>query len=303
MRLVILQDVSLVSSSVAGSEYDEYDDSHSYSTGDYIKLSYEDDGATPRFPVMEYQSLADANQDNYPPDNPDKWSEIGAENRCKMFDAYTNTQTIDTDDIVVVLDANGAANVGIFGIYGASVTLKLIRAATIKEETFDLRTFIPASGWYNWLFGTYEYGITQLLWDFPQYATGATLEITIAARAGSAACGMVVIGNARTLGVTRYNVRIGIDDYSIKDADPLGRTYLNQGAYAQTAEADMWLTNAQIDYVARQLVAVRGTPAVYDINNTGTIYQSLIIYGTASFDITIPGPRRSKCALTVEGLI
>jgi len=305
MKIFALNDITLTSSTVAGSAYDEYDDEETYVIGNNVKVSLASDGVTAVFPVKEYMSLADANTDNYPPDDVINWIETGAENRCKMFDNYTNTQTTDTKDITVVLNANTFDAVGIFGIYGTGVTLKLIRnAVTIKEETFDLRTSIPASGWYSWLYNYYEYGITKILWEFPRYITGATLEITITDRVNLAKCGMVVMGNFKTLGATLYDAKVGIDDYSVKDTDSLGRTYLNQGAYANTADVTLYLRNTTIDYVHQQLASIRGLPAMFNLNNLTTEYQAMMIYGyVGNFDITIPGPVTSKCNLEVKGLI
>jgi hypothetical protein len=306
MELIILDDITLVSTDVAGSTYAEYASGTTYALGDKKKVSFESNGTTPRFPVVEYESLAGGNTGNYPPDSPAQWTEIGAQNAHKMFDDYTNTQTFASADINVVLDADGFSEVGLFGLYGTEVTLALKKGgATIKTETFDLRTFIPESGWYAWLFYPYELGTDKLRWSFPKYASGATLEIEITLRSSQAACGMVVMGNARDLGITRYGVKVGIDDYSIKDTDSLGRTYLAQGNYADRADIEMWLTNTNIDYVSQSLRQVRGVPAMFDLNNSGgTAFQSMILYGyTQNFDIIIPGPVRSKCNLEVRGLV
>ena len=313
MKLHTLETLALTSSNVTGSTYDEWvdDNSTGYSIGDNVKVSFLADGVTAKFPVLEYTSLADTNLDNYPADNPADWIELGAENRCKMFDDYTNTQTVNSDDIEIVISANGVASVGIFGIYGTSVNLKLIRnAVTIKEETIDLRSIVPVSGWYSWLYNKYEYGITQIIWEFPRYITGATLEITISKIISTAKCGLVVVGNAVELGASQYGVKIGIDDYSIKDTDSLGRTYLSQGSYAKRADVSMDINNANIDFVTQKLTAVRGIPAMFDLNNDETAYQdyythqALALYGyPQNFDITIPGPVKSKCNLEVKGLI
>jgi hypothetical protein len=305
MKLITLGAISLIDSNVDGSSHDEYASGTTYSAGKKVKVSFESDGTTPLFPVLEYESLAGSNTGNYPPDSPSQWSEIGAENRCKMFDEYTNTQTVNDEDIEVSLGANGFDSVGLFGLYGTHVTLRLVHdSVTKKEETIDLRTFVPESGWYAWLYGSYEYGITQILWHFPKYAADAVLEIEITTRSSQAACGMVALGNARTLGVTRYGVKTGIDDYSIKAPDSLGRTYLAQGAFARRADVDMWLQNTRIDYVSRQLTNVRGVPAIFDLNNPGIGYQVMTIYGhVGNFDVVIPGAIRSRCNLEIRGLI
>ena len=307
MRLIVLSDIDEIEySNVTGSAYNEYSSVASYDTGNNVKVSFESNGTTPRFPVKEYESLSDANSGNYPPDDATNWIEVGAENRCKMFDGFTNTQTTNAANINVEIPANGADTVGLFNLYGTEVTLRLIRdSATIKEETFDLRTIIPSSGWYSWLFSSYEYGITQLIWNFPKYAAGATLSIEITTRSSEAKCGLVVLGLQRTLALTEYGPKTGIDDYSIKDTDFLGRTYLSQGNFAKRADVEMWLENAQYDFVARQLASVRGVPAIFDFNNADlSDFQSLAIYGyIQNFDMMIPGPAISKVNIEVRGLI
>lgn len=305
MKIYKLRDLTLVSSNVAGSTYDEYDPATAYAIGNNVKVSFESDGVTPIFPVLEFESLDGPTTGVYPPNDAAKWEPLGAENKGKMFDDYLNTQTQNSDDIEVTLNANGADAIGFFGIYGTKVTLKLIRSAvTIKEETIDLRTLIPESGWYAWYFNQYEYGISQVIWEFPRYISGATLEITITARSGTAACGIMALGNVRSLAITQYGAKIGIADYSKKDTNDFGFTYLYQGEYADTADISMRLPNTQIDFVKCQLADIRGAPAIFDCNNPGISYQSFMIYGYGeNFDIIVPGPIRSTCNLEIQGLI
>jgi hypothetical protein len=112
----------------------------------------------------------------------------------------------------------------------------------------------------------------------------------------------MVIGSKVFLGKTQYDARVGIDDYSVYSTDSLGRTYLAQGDYADRAEIDMWLYNTSIDTVRKQLAAVRGTMALWDLNNTDSDYDSFRIYGYyTNFDIIIPGPTISKCSLEIRG--
>jgi len=102
-------------------------------------------------------------------------------------------------------------------------------------------------------------------------------------------------------------VSISILDYSRKDTDDFGNTYLRQGNYAKKVECDIWLQNGQIDWVRKKLADVRATPAVYNFNNVNlqtSDFESLIVYGFyRNFEIIIPGINYSKCSFEVEGLI
>jgi len=112
----------------------------------------------------------------------------------------------------------------------------------------------------------------------------------------------MVIGSQITLGQTQYDASVGIQDYSVYSTDSLGRTYLNQRDYADRAEVGLWITNSMVDIVRRKLAEVSGVMSLWDLNNAGSDYDSLRIYGFfESFDIINPGPSISKCLLTIRG--
>ena len=59
MRILVPQPLSLVSSNVDASGLDEWASGTGYTAGDQVKVSLESDGATPRWPVIEYQAAGD----------------------------------------------------------------------------------------------------------------------------------------------------------------------------------------------------------------------------------------------------
>lgn len=302
MRIAKLNDISLTSSSVNPSTYSEYAGGSVYAAGDNVRVSFESDGTTPVYPAEEYISLADGNTGNYPPDDPINWSLIGAENRWKMFDNYVNTETTNTETIEVVVDASGADIIGLFNLQAISVSFELTAYSEVKiSETIDMAT-MPESSWYSYFFNDATFK-TDVLWSFTSYAA-ASLKITITYYAGAEAqCGMVAIGTQQDMGKSYYEPSIGIIDYSIKESDDLGRTYLKQGNFANKIDIDFWMDNEQIDAIKKILTSIRGTPAIFDCNND-TSYESLIAYGFyREFIITIPGPVKSKCSIDIEGLI
>jgi hypothetical protein len=300
MRVAPKKTISLTSSSVAASTESEYAAGTTYATDDVVKVSFESDGLTAQTPVVEYKSLADSNTGNYPPDSPTQWSEIGTSNRWAMFDDYINSVTTDTSNIVVAVGSARSDLVGLFGLVGSSVTLTLTRSgSTIKTEEISLKK-LPAVSYYSWMFDEYEY-TDRVFWEYPKYSD-ASLSVTIATTGGTASCGEMVLGSKIFLGQTQYDASVGIEDYSVYATDSLGRTYLNPGDYADRAEVELWLYNDTVDTVRRKLADVRGVMSLWDLNNIGSDYDSLRIYGFfESFDIIIPGPTFSKGSLSIRG--
>jgi hypothetical protein len=300
MRVAPKKTITLISSSVSASTLDEYASETTYSTDDEVKVSFESDGVTSLTPVVEYISLSDSNTGNYPPDNPTEWGETGTSNRWAMFDNYINSETTDTNDIEVVVGSARSDIVGLFGLVGSSVTLTLSRSGSpIKTETISLRT-LPTVSYYSWMFDEYEYK-DRIYWEYPKYSD-ASLAVSISTTGGTSQCGEMVLGSINFLGQTQYDASVGIEDYSVYATDSLGRTYLNPGDYADRAEVELWLHNETVDTVRRKLADVRGVMSLWDLNNIGTDYDSLRIYGFfEAFDIIIPGPTISKCSLSIRG--
>lgn len=300
MQVATIKEITLESTSVTGSTYDEYSSNTSYSADDTVKVSFASDGVTALFPVVEYVSLDNANLDNYPPDNPLKWSEVGTANHHKMFDDYLNTLTEDTADIEVAVESNGSDMVGLFRVKGSAVTFELWRNDSMLEtETVQLR-FSPSAGWYSWLYDAFEYK-TKAFWEYTKYPD-ATVKVTLSTAESVAECGGMTIGAKVALGITKYDASVGITDYSVISEDVLGRLYLAQGNYADRAEVDLWLSNTEVDKVKLRLADLRGTLAMWDLNNNGSDYDSLRIYGRyKNFDIIISGPVRSKCSIEIGG--
>lgn len=302
MRVAETTTITLESSTVTASTESEYASGTTYAEDDVVKVSFESDGTTPLTPVKEYISLANSNTDNYPPDFPAQWSEIGASNRWKMFDGKLNTATEDTIDIEVDVAADRTDIVALFRLQASSIKFELVKdSSVVKTETINLKT-IPGTGWYSWLNDLYEYK-TKALWSYPKYPE-ATLNVVIYAQDGTVKCGEMVIGSQYRLGGTEWGAMVSIDDYSTISTD--SATYLPvelvQGDFSDRSGAVFWVENTDVDRVRNKLTAMRGKLSIFDLNNEESDFDSFIIYGyPKSFDIIIPGPSISKCNLEIGG--
>jgi hypothetical protein len=303
MKRVKLIDITLDSSSIAGSTYDEYVSGTTYATDDNVKVSFESDEVTAKTPVEEYVSLADANTGNYPPDEPTKWSLLGTSNKWKMFDEYINVQSEDISTITVEVDASKTNTVGLFNLQGTQVTFTLTdeNTSTIKKTEVINLDVSPTFDYYEYYFGPFMYR-KNIRWEYPRYAN-STLKVEITIQGGYAKCGMCVIGNFLCLGKTQWSPNISIADYSKKDTDSLGRIYLKQGNYADKLEFDAWIDTDRVDSIKRLLTEIRGTLSMMDANGDTTDFECLLICGVyQDFDIIIPGPNQSKCSMSWLGL-
>ena len=298
--------------------YPEWDKKSTYSAGDRVKVTLEKDGITPRF-KQAFESLTDNNTGNYPPDDTtnwkslDKWRELGVTNRRKMFDQYVNTQTEKTNEsgeaiIEVVVKFPYCDTFCLFGLDATSVEWYLYDGDYTNSDNLVASDTIdnlqePVSNWYDYFYSDIVTKSDLYVGNIPIYRNGQ-LKVRIK-KQNSVKCGLLVIGRSQYLGDTVYDAHISILDYSKKETDESGNTFLQQGVFAKEIECDFWLNTNQIDVVRKALANVRATPCVFNFSNTNQFEkESLIVYGFyKDFDIVISDPAISKCSIRVEGLV
>ena len=310
MRLMlpeIIGSTTLVSSNVAASELSEWNSGTGYSIGNQVKVSFEDNGTTPRRPIEIYESLGNTTGD-YPPDSPSDWVFISATNRWKMFDGYISTQTERSTSIQVELDLAGLTCLGVFNSYGVEVSL--LHASTEVQTVSLIRDSIK--DWWDYFFAENRTGRDVMFYFPAQTPNSATLTITYPD--GTAKCGLVVIGKYYDVATTQYGMQVGIDDYSKYTTNEFGQTYLATGNWAKRADVRGYVQNIYLDRAYNLIVDNMGTPIVVDYNeysqnasdyhDSSDGLQSLLVYGfTEDFNLDLRYKDHSLVSHEVQGLI
>lgn len=302
MRIISPSKIILLSSNIAETEAAEWSASATYATGNQVMVSRSADGVQEVTPHKIYQSLADANTGKYPPDNPMQWMDMGATNRWRMFDGFANTQTVAAADklISVQMDAGRSDTAAFFNLTAQQLSLKIMLAGVMKwQQTVNLILNQSAS-WSDYFYNPLQYQSRAVILTFQAWGMGAVAQTDIS----GTGCGVLYLGKGIYLGDALYTPKITILDYSKKDTDTFGRTYLKQGDYAARVEADLLIPTPSVNSVFEILAKVRGQAAVWDFNNDTTDNDSLKVYGFfRDFDIVMQNSAYSKCSLRVEGLI
>ncbi len=210
----------------------------------------------------------------------------------------TYTQIIagdGTDEVGVVADADFTGSIDF-------VSMKKVPNYETKSlENYDVDV---SAGWYYYFFYDLVYR-DDVRWTFTDYKN-AILRVYVEWKSGETVkVGKLALGNLYTIGLTQYNANVGIIDYSKKETDTLGRTYLKTGNFAKRADIDAWLYSSQVDAIGRIIQKARGQPVMIDANNEDkSNYESLVLYCfLRDWDITISGPTLSKLTMDIEGLI
>lgn len=302
IRPVEVTDAGLVATNVPENDYPEWT-SGSYSQGDKVMIT---SGGYHR----TYEALT-AVTDVFPPDNPDKWLDLGATNRWKMFDGRVGTSTessaawpVGTGNGIQVDVVPGSVinSLALFGLYGDTVTIEVIDPTdgVVYQRTITLVDNQGVTDWYAYFFTPIERQEAVLLLDLPSYGT-ATLRVSIDKADEPARCGLLVAGMQYDLGDTHYGSGVGILDFSRKERDEFGNPEILEREFSRRGNFDLSVLSNRTDYIYRLLAKYRTKPLVW----VGAEHRpSTHVYGYfRDFDIVLSGPRLTEITIDVEGLI
>jgi len=252
-----------------------------------------------------YESIQAGNTGHDPTtDDGTWWLDIGPTNRWAMFDQTVGTVTTSASPMTLTI-APGTVVDSLALLDMAAQTVRVVMTnATVDvyDQTYTLGEYIEPVDWYQYFFSEIQTADTLIINDLPPYAS-ASIALTLTSTA-AIGVGTLVVGTLIDVGKTVYGVGIGIIDYSRKETDVFGVTSVLERAYAKRIEADVTIENSLIDYIARNLAAVRATPCVWVADNAdGSLYASLVAYGFfKDWRINIPYPTISEASFTIEGL-
>lgn len=300
MKIIPPVKLTLISTNVADTTVPAYNATTTYAITNVVSGTGTD-GWTHTF-----ESLADANTGN-PLTDPTKWLDLGAINRHAAFDTRSSTATTNICQIVFkVSPSEWFDTIAIMKLDSVlDITVRILPSSgdAIFNQFYNLRR--DTASWMGYFFDPFDY-YQQLIINTMIFYAGSHVEVTLNGPTDTLiGVGVMMAGRGQELGLTQYGASVGIEDFSTKETDEFGDTYLLQRAFADTADIQMVLPTPQVDEVRMRLARVRGQPCLYQLNNsdTGTRLDSLVIFGFYSdFSIDIAYHSQSYCSLNIEAL-
>ncbi len=253
--------------------------------------------------VNIYESLQNSNTGHDPIPSPDWWVYAGASNPFRMLDLVAGSQTVTNGTSITVtsIPIELVNTVAVLNITdGEQVTVSVVvDGDTVYSETQSL--IIPGDGvtdWYEYFFGDYGRRTNALFTDLPSYAGQ---EITLHIEGGtSLAVGTYVAGYGYFLGETQYGARIGITDYSRKQANAFGGYEVLERSFAKKGSFTFRFERSRTDEIANLLPQYRATAVIWI---GGDEFGATYIYGFyKDWGIEIAYPSHSIATIEIEGL-
>lgn len=229
------------------------------------------------------------------------WKNNGVTNQWAMFDNIVSSQTENAESIVVEVDSGRCDSLALFMLDATEVTVELTKdSEVIFTETVDLN-LDPSTSWSDYFNEEFNFR-SDMFTMFPIYFE-TSLKVTITKTGGTAKCGHLVVGRGTYIGQSKWGVSPGIMDFSRKERNDFGQAYLNVGDYAKRMDIDVNIRTGSFDIVHANLIKLRATPLVWQGNNDGTNFQSILVFGFyREFSPVLSGPEMSQCSLEIEGL-
>lgn len=288
---------SVIDSNIPASDNPEYVAGTSYSIGDTVMVL----GINNR----NYRSLADTNIGNFPPNNPDKWLDIGAINRWRMFDmdVGADLQSTLSGDINFTLSLDEKVkDVCLFNIEGQSVNLKMYSGGEVVfDQTVDLVLPVSESSYWAFYFENRRRVKDVAFVDLPP-VTYSSIEITIDGGGSSTALGKCIVGYGEYLGFAEYGTTsIGIVDYSTKERDQFGNYFVQERRYAGTMSLKPVVEPGNETRTRDILAECRAISSAYIVEAING-EQILTLGFFKDFDVLFSTPANSYLSINLEAI-
>jgi hypothetical protein len=292
VRSFTIDDTSLVSSNIGDTDdYALYNPATTYALDDIVVGTDH----------HEYQSLANANTGHALSDAA-WWLDLGMNRKWRMFDLSNSSQSSNADEIDVVVQVTGRANaVSLLNIAcdTAQIIVTTASDGEIYNETFNLTSDSGVNNWFDYFFEPIVRKGDLVVTDLPLNGD-PQIEVIATATGSTVRIGTMVIGQSLYFGAVIYGAQVGIQDFSRKVADEFGNWTIVERGFAKRADYKVWMDNAKIDATAAFLASIRAVPCVFKGDGD---YAALYIFGFyKDWNIEIPGPNKSYCSLSIEGL-
>lgn len=233
--------------------------------------------------------------------SPATWLRLGYINRWRMFRDGSDSKTSQLDLIEVDLQFTSIVNsVALFGLVGLDVTVTMTDydEGQVYQSTQQI-VDIGVLDWYDYFFADYTPRENLLFDDLPAYI-GADIKIEIdAATSSTAACGRVVCGAIRDIGITEYNTSVSSTNYGRRIRDGFGNLTLESGRIIRLVDFAVRVPTSTVSTIARNLDNLSNIPTAFIGDDT---IDATIIFGAyRDFRVNFSNPALSDASIEVEG--
>jgi len=235
------------------------------------------------------------------------WIKVRPTNYYAMIDGETQTQTNNTDAIVIEISTSNYDAISLLGLVAKSVTIELRDGATSEiyyTKTIDMFDYIGIVDFYSYCFDDILLKPSLYIDDIPLYSS-AILKITIDNTGSIASCGRLVCGRTYFIGDTGYGINLGQESYSKKVVDVFGNTTLVHSNSLNLDSYEVNVPTSSVPNIRRKFKELDAVPLLFIMDeNANSTLENLLNFGYyQSFSILIPNSQISTASLQIKGIL
>ena len=236
-----------------------------------------------------------------------KWIKIAPTNYYAMLDGETQTQTNNTDAIIVEIAINNYDAISLLGVVAQSVTVELRDAVTSEiyyTKTIDMFDYEGIVDFYSYCFNDIQTKPSLYIDDIPLY-TDAVLKITIDNTGGIASCGRLVCGRTYYIGKTGYGVNLSQESYSKKETDVFGNTTLIHSNSLNIDSYEVYIQTQSVPNIRRKFKELDAVALLFIMDESeNSQLENLLNFGYyQNFSILIPDSQISTASIQIKGIL
>jgi hypothetical protein len=288
-----ISDANFVSSTLPENDYPVWSSGTTYALGAFVIVT------TGHHKI--YTSAVANNTGFFPPDNPDKWIEVGPTNRWAAFDLSGGTISRGMTSFEFVITGNSIRAMALLEIVANTVRIRAssMEQGTYYDKSYSVRDLTIIDNWLTYFSEGFKIVNDIIVTDIPQ-VQNSTYTVTLQG-GPEVSLGTFLHGLDTSFGFTQYNAKAGIIDYSRKEVDQFGRATLVKRAFSKRMDVSIYMERGITDQVYRFLTDIRSTPVLW--LGSRDQYEMLNIFGFyRDFTVDIAYPTASLCTLQIEGI-
>jgi hypothetical protein len=297
MRVIIplkMTDAILTNSNVPEDDFPEWNSSVSYTTGQKVIVL-----STHRI----YEALQNNTNVNPVTDTAETWLDIGPTNRWSVFDGAIESQTTQFQTVEYEFTSDGTySGIALLNMEASQVTVDILDSIEGAQPTltFSLVDNSNVFDWFSYFFFPILSKKDLIVSNLPIFANSViTINVTALE---TVKIGEIIIGEDLILGKSLLGGRLGIEDFSTKQKDVFGRTFIFERAFANTVDFQFSFPISSARRVSLVLAELRARPAVY-YTEPSLIEYGANVYGfPRDFRINLETSNVAFATLEIEGL-
>lgn len=264
-------------------------------------------GAKVNYLGHDYESLQNSNTNQNPSTAATYWLDLGADNRHAALDTKIGTVTSATGVVSLIATSNKIDGLALLNLNASIVGIAIYDQLTLSpvySNSFGT-SGIAVNDWYEFFFFDPLSKRSQVVLSglgglYPNTIIGLQLK---GSSTDLVSIGSILAGETEQLGATQYAPKVGIVDYSKKEADDFGNVSVIERPFSKRLSADIYFSNYDLNRIQRFLYSIRAKPVVWIASEDPTYEEALVVYGFyKDFSTTIAYPSHSLCNLEIEGL-